>query len=420
MAISFFSVAHARMSTIFCCALLLTSKTYANDLLDLERRLKQHPRLQAMQYQAQAHRDLSSSVMGLPDPIVSLGVNNFPIFDPSFDEFIPTNKAIGVKQNIPSLAGRKARSAVSKSQAQEAETRWQQLYAAMKAQLIIFLIEQNRISEQTALLSNKAIKLTELSSAIESELDAGEASVFKLAQVKEQRIELARQKIVLEQAQIDTQARIEYLVGQTSELNPTVSLRKWSQDVHDFHGVRVAKVQSDVTKNEVKQARTAYKPNWGLQLTYQQREAGVNFEGDDFVSGMVTFSVPIWDKRNQRPKLQAATAKFDAAQQAVEAAISRSVVQYTSLGSRYQAALEGQDLIRQKISALQEQVDARKNLYESGSTYYTQIIETELAVIDQQMALLNEQAKASELAAQMNAMLINETPVTATTIEGSK
>jgi cobalt-zinc-cadmium efflux system outer membrane protein len=70
---------------------------------ELEARLSDHPSLTALTYQAEASRERGTAATALPDPVVSVGVNNFPIFDPSFSDFLPTNKAVGVRQDFPKL-----------------------------------------------------------------------------------------------------------------------------------------------------------------------------------------------------------------------------------------------------------------------------------------------------------------------------
>lgn len=59
----------------------------AQSLEDLEARLLDHPSLNALTYDAEAWRERSTAATALPDPVVSVGINNFPIFDPSFSEF---------------------------------------------------------------------------------------------------------------------------------------------------------------------------------------------------------------------------------------------------------------------------------------------------------------------------------------------
>ena len=51
---------------------------------ELEAQLRAHPSLDALSLSAQANRQRAEGALGLPDPVVSLQLNNVPLFDPSF------------------------------------------------------------------------------------------------------------------------------------------------------------------------------------------------------------------------------------------------------------------------------------------------------------------------------------------------
>ena len=88
---------------------------------ELEARLSDHPSLTALTYQAEASRERGTAATALPDPVVSVGVNNFPIFDPSFSDFLPTNKAVGVRQDFPNRTGRQARAGEARAMAEQTD-----------------------------------------------------------------------------------------------------------------------------------------------------------------------------------------------------------------------------------------------------------------------------------------------------------
>lgn len=114
----------------------------------LEARLAEHPSLAALSYRADASRERSLAATALPDPIVSVGINNFPIFDPSFSDFLPTNKAVGVRQEFPNRAGREALSGEARAQAEQTERIRNAQRATLRGELIALLHEKQRIDRQ--------------------------------------------------------------------------------------------------------------------------------------------------------------------------------------------------------------------------------------------------------------------------------
>ena len=122
------------------CAILvapfMVMPVAAQSMDELESRLGDHPSLAALTYQAEANRERGQAATALPDPVVSVGINNFPIFDPSFSDFLPTNKAIGVRQEFPNRAGREARAGEARTLAAQSDLVRSAQLAALRGELI--------------------------------------------------------------------------------------------------------------------------------------------------------------------------------------------------------------------------------------------------------------------------------------------
>lgn len=255
--------------------LFLSSPANAQSLAELESALRDHPSLQVMDYRAQASRERATAAMALPDPVLSAGINNFPIFDPSFDEFLPTNKAIGIHQQYPNRAGREARSGEALARADETADMRQQRFAALRSELIALLHEKERIARQRALAQERSAKYDELTQVAESEIDAGRPALFRLAEIEGERAEVDRTLAELDGQTAQIDARFIDLVGLVPT-TPAPPIRPivWDGDPMAFHAARVAGAAITVSDHGIDNAEAALKPQWGAQLTYQQRESG--------------------------------------------------------------------------------------------------------------------------------------------------
>lgn len=380
---------------------------HAQTFTELESKLKQHPRLQAMTNQADSDRQLSEAAMGLPDPVISLAINNFPIFDPSFDEFLPSNKAIGIQQRFPNRATRRARAATMDAQAVQADEMRNQVFALMRAELIALLHHKVRIKEQRSLAQQRDAKYDQLSELIESEIGGGRTSVYRLAEIEVERAEVSRSLADLDAQTIQMDARLRYLLGVVPTTSPPhIDPVDLPDEPQNFYASRVADSALKVSASGIDEAKAAWKPEWGTQLTYQQREAGSNFDGDDWVSVMVTFTVPFWANGKQAPKLRAANAKQQAAQAMVTEAQRQASAQYSYAKATRLAALKNANVLKQKINAIKEQVAAQQSNYESGAGIYGPIIDGEITILKLQAEIAAEQSRSQVAAAQMNALLV--------------
>ncbi|MEM6415591.1 MAG: TolC family protein [Pseudomonadota bacterium] len=379
----------------------------AQSFEELETRLADHPSLAALTYQADASRERGVAATALPDPVVSVGINNFPIFDPSFSEFLPTNKAVGIRQDFPNRAGRNARSGEARAMAEQTDRIQDAQLATLRGELIALLHEKSRIARQRVLAGERNAKYDELAQVAQSEIDAGRPAVFRLAEIEAERTGVSRVLIDLDRQEAEIDARLIDLVGfvPTTPAPPVAPL-DWSGDAMAFHTVRVADAGLRVADYSVDGAEAAWRPNWGAQLTYQQRESGANFAGDDWVSGMVTFTVPLWAERSQEPRLRAARADRASAEMRYQAAARSAAARYAAEAAAWWAAEDNIAVLERNIAAVEDEIASQLIIYESGVGDYAPIIDGELAILKLRADIAAEEARRAAAIARMNALLV--------------
>ena len=377
---------------------------------ELEARLRDHPALQALRLQSQAYREDAVAAVAWPDPVVSVGVNNFPLLDPSFRTYLPTNKALGISQQIPNRPERAARSERAKRRAAQNDAVEALQFARMRAELIVALVERRRIAEQVSFLRQQDSLYGELEQIVQGEIAAGRPVLFRLAEIDLQRSEVDRALADLEGEKAEVDARLQDLVGGAGNVPPPhLEPRAWSGNPDAFYAVRVARENITVADAGVSEAQAAWKPDWGLQVTYQQRDSGgsgMRFPGDDWVSAAVTFSVPLWGSRSQAPALRAARAELESARSRHMAAARTAAAQYAAMDATRRAAEAAIASLQTKISAIREQVQAQRTRYESGIGDYSPIIDGELAELILLGRIANEQARRDRAVAQLNSLLV--------------
>ena len=390
-------------------AVPLAAVANAQSFAELEARLEAHPSLSALGYDAEADRERAVASTALPDPVVSLGINNFPIFDPSFDSYLPTNKAVGIRQQFPSFAGREARAGEARAMSAQTEAVRDARYAALRAELIALLADKTRLTRQRSLAEARNAKYDELVDIVEAEIDAGRPAVYRLAEIESERAEVSRTLVDLDRQEAETDARLIELVGLVPSTGlPPLTERDWSGAALEFHTVRVADAAVRVTDYGIDEARAAWKPEWGAQLTYQQRDEGAMFAGDDWVSGMVTFTVPLWAERKQAPNLRAAKAERAGAEHRYQAAERNAVAQYASRDAIIRAADASIDVLQVKIAAVEDEVEAQLIAYESGVGGYAPIIDGEIAILKLRAEIEAETARKAAAIARLNALLVTQ------------
>lgn len=388
-------------------AITLLPAAHAQSFDELEVRLAAHPTLSALKYDAEANRERASAATALPDPVVSIGINNFPIYDPSFTSYLPTNKAIGVRQQFPSLAGREARAGEARAMSLQTDAARDARFAVLRAELIVLLAEKQRIEAQRILAEARNAKYDELTEVVEAEIDAGRPAVYRLAEIEGERAEVSRTLVDLERQDAEIDAQLLDLVGvvPTTPI-PPLQKEEWSGAALDFHAVRVADAAVRVSEFGVEEARSEWKPEWGAQLTYQQRDSGQTFAGDDWVSGTITFTVPLWAEQKQEPRLRAARAERAGAEQRYQAAARSASARYASMAAAIKSSEASLDILEREIGAVEDEIDAQLNIYESGVGGYAPIIDGEIAVLKLRAQIETEKALKAASIARLNALLV--------------
>lgn len=378
---------------------------------DLEAILREHPSLGAIGFTSEAHRNRAQAALGLPDPVVSFQFNNVPLFDPSFSEYLPSNKAVGIQQTLPSGSERRANSQRSLRSAEQQDLERERQFAALRGQMLVYLLEKQSIERQRDYAQQRQSKYEELADIIDIEINAGRPLLFRLAQVDVERTEVSRTLVQLDGEAAEIDAELINLLGFIPDTKtPPLSKTAWAGNVLNFYGVRVADATVGIADADIDRAEADFKPDWGINLTYQQRESGrgprSNFDGDDWVSGGVSFTVPLWAGKRQEPNLRA--AKNDkSASLARRTAVARQLrAEWMRYDAGRETAVKNRRVLSQKISAIEDQIASQLITYESGSGDYSPILDGEIAVLMLRAEIVEEDIRRDQMIAKMNSLLV--------------
>jgi outer membrane protein TolC len=390
---------------LLICA--ITASVEAQTLAELEQRLLEHPAVTSLSFQAEQYREASTVAGSVPDPVVSLGFNNVPIRDPSFDQFLPTNKALGIRQAIPNGGKRRAQSEAATESAEKVHALRAARLAQLRGELLALLHDRQRIERQQQLMAEQLERYQALATAIEAEINAGRAVVYRLAEIEAERAQVSRRQLDLTRQQQQNAAQLIALVGDTPALAPPLlSPRIWSGDVLEFHPVAVAAAQVNVEDSLVDAAEADWGPDWGVQLTYQQREDGISFAGDDWVSGQVSFTLPLWSSERQKPALRQAEAARSQAVMAQQLAAREAVARFHSEQAVWQSAQKSLDVLAINRRAIEDEIAAQTANYESGSGNYAAIIDGDITLLKLDAEVAAIEAQREIAIARMNALMV--------------
>lgn len=278
----------------------------------------EQPTLQAGDLRVQGRREAVRAADALPDPRVRAGIMNLPVTGPvafEFGEQLPTQFAVGVDQEIPNLARRRARSAAASSEVRlaeaqlglavrdvlvEAGTAWVSLYYA-----------QSRLD-----LAGEALNdLRSLVPVANSAVASGSARPAESLAIRRELLEIEDAMTRIEAEREAAQARIARYVPTEDPVavgvapSPTAQPRSLRLNLEGNPELMLADAERARAEVGIDLARAEKRPDFGVSFTYGRRGSGFG----DAVSIMGSVTLPIFAGSRQNPRIAAAESEAAAA-----------------------------------------------------------------------------------------------------------
>ena len=278
----------------------------------------EQPVLEAGALRVQSRREAAEAADELPDPRLRAGVMNLPVSGPAafeLDRQLPTQVAIGIEQEIPNLARRRARYGVASSEVRVAEARLgmaeRNLLASAGTAWVSLFYAQERLDLASTALDELRAFIPVANSAVAS----GSARPAESLVIR-------RELLGIEDAATSIEAERETAQAQLSRYIPfpdPVALGEAPTAALDENQLRfeleenpeliLADAEQDRAEAGVALARAEKRPDFGVSVTYGRRDQAFG----DAVSVMGSITLPIFTDRRQNPRIAAAEADAAAA-----------------------------------------------------------------------------------------------------------
>lgn len=368
-------------------------------------KLSDHPQVLKILAESESKREFSAYARSLPDPVLMLGVDNLPTDGASFDQYLPSSKTIGFKQQIPNGLVRKSQSdkqvQISKKKSLIAQFTKERL----KGMLLSDLAKLNKVKKQQQFAKKQLAHYKDLENYFRGRLESGSGVYWRFSQVDVERSLIEQKLNNLNAERHEIESNLVRLVGELPDISVTKIPEAVWEDIDDLYPVSISKQDILKASHDVTTAEASYRPNYGLKALYKQRESGQNFDGQDWFSIQATISVPLWYKWNQEPKKRAALAQKSSAEQAYESTRLVWIKNMKTLESKKDAALKNVHLLKKKTKALKEMVAAAKRTYESGETSLDALLEAQISHLSIKSQLEEERFKRISLSAELNSYI---------------
>lgn len=276
------------------------------------------PILEARAQQVRARQSAATAAGRLPDPKLGVGLENFPVSGPpafSLTRENMTMERIGIEQDIPNLAKRRAQRQRANADIGAAESRdasdTRRVRTATALAWINAVYAQKRLEAMEGILA----KLRLLPAASVSAVASGAGRPAQSLSIEQALAELEDRRSTIVAEASSAQAELSRWTG-SPDPQPvggipqfTVAPSELRASLERHPDLQMASAGAAQALANVRLARAEKRPDWGFNVAFQRRDP----QFGNMVSIGATMSLPIFPGRRQNPRIDAAVSDAAAA-----------------------------------------------------------------------------------------------------------
>lgn len=367
------------------------------------------PALAARNAQLDAARQAALPAGELPDPKLSLGVDNLPISGAdrfSLSRDFMTMQRVGVMQEVPNADKRRARvdAAEANIARSEAERRIELLN--VRRETALAWIRGLTVERKLAAFDQLERENQLLADAVRARIAGGRGSPADAVMPRQEAAMLAERRDELDAQRQQAGAALQRWIGAAHGEAPAGDWPSWpvsreALTAHLHHHPELAAFgpMGRLADAEVREAEAGKAPDWGVELAYQKR--GAQF--GDMVSLQFTFDLPVFGSRRQDPRIAAKRAerlRLDGERESLLRAHAEMLEADLAEHERLDRAARRQQATL--LPLLREKIELTLAGYQAGRTDLAEVIAARRELIDAQLKLIELEGSRGLVAARLH------------------
>jgi len=294
----------------------LPATTFSEERLSLkgliDEAVKANPEIRTLKNRVASLKAAAPQAGTLPDPMLTIGVDNVPVSDPSFDAFLPTSKVIGLSQKVPFPGKLALKEEAANLRADSMESLYRDKVTEIVKRVkeayfdLLFIDQSIRINERNREL------IKGLADVAATKYSVGKGLQQDVLKAQVELSKIIDELIVLRQKKETARARINTLLNRP----PKAPLADPEERETTPFSFTLEELEAKALKTslplkamarliegseaDLRLAKKEFFPDFNFAVTYKQREDGANFPGDDWFSAFITVNIPLYAKRKQR------------------------------------------------------------------------------------------------------------------------
>lgn len=392
---------------------LASSQAHALGFAEAMDLAEQHsPRITAQRLQIDAASSSQKSAGTLPDPKLSVGIENFPIS--GMDRFSLTRESmtmqrLALMQEVPNRAKRDAQvaSAEAKVERERASLAVQRLQ--IRQELSLAWIQALAIEEREQVLIDLLRQNQQLQDSLPARIAGGTAQAADLLMARQEALTLSDRRDDLQRDRSKARAMLRRWVGGRADEplqgapgplgRPVDQLRT---EIHGHAELAQYPAMQAMARAESREAQAEIRGDWSWEIAYSRRAR----QWGDMVSFQVTFDLPWQQERRQAPQIKARQLELQRLEQEQEDVTRRHLQELEDSASEL-TALSSQIARLQStgIGLAQGRAQLALANYQTAKGDLSAVLNARSQVLETRWRLIDLQAQRDAVVARLNSLI---------------
>lgn len=382
--------------------------------LDFETAIRQaerhSPLLAAFEARAAAARSAVQPASALPDPKVFIGLENYPVSGMdawSLDDEGMTMQTLGLMQDIPNRAKRRARGEVAGAEIAIVAEQGRAARLAVRRDAALAWLELHYLQRKAELFEELERENAALALAVQAQIKGNRAPLADTVMPRQEALMLADRRDDFNRELQRTRARLQRLVGggiadATAAGEPPLfvvdagRLRRHLQSHPELQALAAATRKAEA---EVQEATAMKKPDWAVELAFQRRDPRFG----NMVSLQLSFDLPLSPATRQDPLIaarQQEVARMRSEQQDMlyqhSQELEEGLADFDTLTRQLERALQ------QALPLIEEKLELGTAAYKAGKNELSNVLAARRERIEQRLNIIDLESRRAAAAVRLH------------------
>jgi len=401
------------LSIALAGSMFAASRTYALSFAEArEIAEQQSPRVSAQRLQIDAVESARKAAGTLPDPKLSIGLENFPISGMdrwSLTREPMTGQRLALMQEVPNQAKRDAKVASAQARVERERAALVLQRLQIRQELGLAWIAAQAVEQRDQLLAELLAENQRLQDSLPARVAGGSAQAGDLLAAQQEALALSDRRDDLQRDRSKARAMLRRWVGPRADealqggigplIHPVAQLRA---ELSSHAELALYPAMQSMARAESHEAQSESRGDWSWEIAYSRRDR----RWGDMVSFQVTFDLPWQKDRRQTPMIQAKQRELERLE-AEQEDVSRRHLQELDDSAAELQALDSQ-IERLKSTGLQlaqGRAELALSNYRAAKGDLSAVLGARAQVLEARLRLIDLQAQRDGVTTRLNSLI---------------